>query len=99
VRCGFGSQEALNTTGRSQLRLVTPLYDPVRVDSCLVDTLERYVRAGLELAGDETDDVDLAVIRVADAVYGPALAALDAADLSGVQPEPDLDPARPPRPL
>jgi hypothetical protein len=64
-----------------------------------VDALERYVRAGLELAGDEADDTDIAVIRAADAVYGPAMAALDAADLTRVLPEPDLDPSRPPRPL
>jgi hypothetical protein len=76
-----------------------PLYDPGQVDSCLVDALEQYVRSGLELAGEVADDVDLAVIRAADAVYGPDLAALDAADLSDVMPEPDLDPARAPRPL
>jgi hypothetical protein len=64
-----------------------------------VDALERYVRAGLELAGEEVDEVDMAVIRAADAVYGPALAALDAADLTQVLPESDLDPGRPPRPL
>jgi hypothetical protein len=64
-----------------------------------VDALERYVRAGLELAGDEADDTDIAVIRAADAIYGPVMAALDAADLTQVLPEPDLDPSRPPRPL
>jgi hypothetical protein len=64
-----------------------------------VDALEQYVRAGLELAGDEVSDVDLAVIRAADAVYGPRMRALDAADLSDVLPEPDLDPSRAPRPL
>jgi hypothetical protein len=64
-----------------------------------MDALERYVRAGLELAGDEVDDTDIAVIRAADAIYGPAMAALDAADLAHVLPEPDLDPSRPPRPL
>jgi hypothetical protein len=64
-----------------------------------VDALERYVRAGLELAGDEADDIDLAVIRAADTVYGPAMAALDVADLAHVLPEPALDPGRPPRPL
>ena len=64
-----------------------------------MDALERYVRAGLELAGEDVDDTDLAVIRAADAVYGPALAALDAADLTQVLPESDLDPARAPRPL
>ena len=97
--CEFASQEALNTTSRSQLRLVMPLYDPGQVDSCPVDVLERYVQAGLELSGDTMDEIDIAVIRAADAVYGPALAALDATDLTAVLPEPDLDPARPPRPL
>jgi hypothetical protein len=64
-----------------------------------VDPFESYVRAGLELAGEQVDDVDLAVMRAAHAVYGPDMRALDAADLSDVMPEPDLDPARPPRPL
>ena len=64
-----------------------------------MDALERYVRAGLELAGEEVDDTDIAVIRAADAVYGRELAALDAADVTGVLPETDLDPSKPPRPL
>jgi hypothetical protein len=62
-----------------------------------VDALERYVRAGLELAGEEVDDTDIAVIRAADAAYGAPLAALDAADLFDVLPEPALDPSKPPR--
>jgi len=64
-----------------------------------MDALEQYVRAGLEMAGDPPDDIDLAVIRAADSVYGPAMRALDEADLTDVLPEPDLDPARAPRPL
>jgi hypothetical protein len=64
-----------------------------------MDELERYVRAGLELAGDDVDDTDLAVIRAADQAYGPGLAALDAADLADVLPETDLDAARAPRQL
>jgi hypothetical protein len=64
-----------------------------------VDALEQYVRAGLDLAGERVEDIDLAVIRAADAVYGPGMRALDDLDLTGVLPEPDLDPARPPRPL
>ena len=64
-----------------------------------MDALEQYVRAGLELAGEEVDDVDLAVIRAADAVYGAQMHALDGADLAHVLPEPDLDPGRAPRPL
>jgi hypothetical protein len=62
-----------------------------------VDALERYVRAGLELAGEEVDDIDIAVIRAADAAYGPGMRALDEADLAHVMPEPVLDPSRAPR--
>ena len=62
-----------------------------------VDALETYVRAGLELAGEAVDDIDIAVIRAADAVYGPGMRALDKAYLAHVMPEPALDPSRPPR--
>jgi hypothetical protein len=61
-----------------------------------VDALERHVRAGLELLGYEVDERELAVIRVADGVYGRQLRALVEADLRDVWPEPDLDPGRPP---
>ncbi len=64
-----------------------------------MDALERYVRSGLELAGETVDDIDLAVIRAADAVYGADMRALDGASLADVMPEPDLDPGRAPRPL
>ena len=64
-----------------------------------MDSLEQYIRAGLELAGDPPDDTDIAVIRAADAAYGPGMRALDQADLTHVLPEPDLDPSRAPRPL
>jgi hypothetical protein len=63
-----------------------------------MDALEQYVRAGLELAGETADDVDLAVIRAADAAYGADMQRLDEADLARVMPEPDLDPSRAPRP-
>ena len=62
-----------------------------------MDAFERYVRAGLELNGVPMDDVDLAVMRAADAVYGEGLRALAAADLRDVLPEIDLDPGRAPR--
>jgi hypothetical protein len=61
-----------------------------------MDAFERYVRAGLELQDIAVDDVDLAVMRAADAVYGPAFAALAKADLADEWVEPDLDPSRPP---
>jgi hypothetical protein len=62
-----------------------------------VDAFERFVRAGLELRGLPVDQVDIAVIHAADAVYGPPMRALAAADLREVLPEVDLDPGRPPR--
>jgi len=62
-----------------------------------VDAFERYVRAGLELGDVPVDDIDLAVMRVADAVYGPGMRALATADLRAVLPEVDLDPSRAPR--
>ena len=64
-----------------------------------MDSFERYVRAGLELAGEDVDDVDLHIMRAADRIYGSEMRALAEADLRGVLPETDLDPARPPRPL
>ena len=64
-----------------------------------MDSFEQFARAGVELAGLDMDEIDLAVMRAADAAYGPALRALDAADLSHVKTEPDLDPARAPSDL
>jgi aspartyl-tRNA(Asn)/glutamyl-tRNA(Gln) amidotransferase subunit A len=61
-----------------------------------VDAFEQYVRSGLELAGIEVDDTDLAVMRAADATYGPALTALQQADLKASWPEPVLDPSQAP---
>jgi hypothetical protein len=61
-----------------------------------MDAFERHVRAGLELLGYEVDDHELAVMRVADGVYGPQLRALTEADLRDTWAESDLDPSRPP---
>jgi hypothetical protein len=54
------------------------------------------VRAGLQVLGYEISEDELAVMRVADGVYGEQLRALVAADLTNVWPEPDLDPSRAP---
>jgi hypothetical protein len=60
------------------------------------DQFATFVRITLARAGMEMDETDLAVIRVADAVYGPDRAALMSADLSAAPVEHDLDPSRPP---
>lgn len=64
-----------------------------------MDAFERSVRAAFELRGETVDDTDLAVMRAADAVYGPPIRALMEADLSQLPTEPGLDPRRSPRPM
>ena len=54
------------------------------------------MRAGLQVLGYEVTDEEIAVMRVADGVYGEQLRALVAADLTNVWAEPDLDPGRAP---
>ena len=61
-----------------------------------MDVFEQHLRAGLELLGHDVDETELAVMRVADGVYGPQLRALVEADLRGIWQEPDLDPSRAP---
>jgi hypothetical protein len=60
------------------------------------DQFEAFVRAGLAQYGMEVDEVELAVMRAAEAVYGPERDALIAADLSDVPPEVGMDPSRAP---
>jgi hypothetical protein len=61
-----------------------------------MDALEGYLRGGLERAGVQVTEEELAMMRAVDAVYGPALRALQEVDLTAVDAELDLDPARPP---
>jgi hypothetical protein len=60
------------------------------------DQLATFVRGALKRAGLEADETDLAVIRAAEAVYGPDREALMSADLSAAPVEHALDPSRPP---
>ena len=60
------------------------------------NAFETWVRATLEHYGLEADDLDLAVIGIAEQVYGPQRDALMAADLSGLAPEHGLDPSHSP---
>ena len=61
-----------------------------------MDAFESYIRNGLELRGIAVDDTDIAVMRAADAIYGPAINSLLAADLETALPEIPLDPSRAP---
>ena len=62
------------------------------------DPFETYVRAGLERLDLVPDEVDLAVIRATDSIYGPQIEALMQADLGHVAEEPEMDLSRPPEP-
>ena len=64
-----------------------------------MDAAEQFdtlVRVTLGHYGIAVDEVDLAVMRAAEATYGPGRDALIAADLSDIPPEHDLDPSRAP---
>jgi len=61
-----------------------------------MDAFERFVTGGLEHAGIPVDELDVQIMRVADAIYGPPVRALQEEDLRGVWPELDLDPSRAP---
>ena len=60
------------------------------------EQFETLVRVTLGRYGIAVDEVDLAVMRAAEATYGPGRDALIGADLSDIPPEHDLDPSRPP---
>jgi hypothetical protein len=61
-----------------------------------MDAFEQYVRAGMELAGETVDDTDIAIMRVAEQVYGSQVRELMGEDLREVKPELDFDPSRAP---
>lgn len=61
-----------------------------------MDTFEQFVRAGMELAEEDVNDTDIAIMRVADEVYGSQIRSLLAEDLREVKPELDFDPSRAP---
>jgi hypothetical protein len=60
------------------------------------DDFATFVRSALARGGAEADEVDIAVIRAADTIYGPDSEALMSADLSAAPVEHDCDPSRPP---
>jgi hypothetical protein len=62
------------------------------------DPFETYVTTGLERFGLVPDDVDMAVIRATDSIYGPQIEALMEADLTHVADEPRLDLSKAPEP-
>jgi hypothetical protein len=60
------------------------------------EAFEPFARSALARICIEVDEVDLAVMKAAESVYGPDREALMSADLSGIPREHDLDPSRPP---
>lgn len=60
------------------------------------DEFQSFARAAFARIGVEVDEVDLAIMSVAEGVYGPDREALMTADLSDIPREHDLDPSRSP---
>jgi hypothetical protein len=60
------------------------------------EDFQEYARVALGHMGIEVNEVDLAVMSVAESVYGPEREALLAADFSHVPYEHDFDPSRAP---
>jgi hypothetical protein len=106
ISCTVAYAGAASASAQTHVKIVasfltTRAFNTTRRSSCgygsvLMDPFEDFARAGMEQAGLEIDDVDLAVMRAAHAAYGPALRALDAADVHSIRSEPDLDPGLPP---
>jgi hypothetical protein len=59
-------------------------------------TVQRFVRAGLELLDLKAGEAETAVIEAADGLYRPVIDRLLKAELDGVDPEPGTDMSRPP---
>lgn len=59
---------------------------------------DSFVPAGLVAIGVEADEIELAIMRVAHALYWPGIVGLLEADLSEVALEPGPDLSRPPEP-
>jgi hypothetical protein len=63
-----------------------------------MDAFTEMARATLALTGVEVSDGDLEVMGMVAQAFEPGMRALDAAELSQLPLEGDLDPGRPPRP-
>jgi hypothetical protein len=63
------------------------------------DPFEISVRAGLERIGLVPDEIDLAVMRATESIYGPQIDALMTVDLEHVADEPEIDLSLPPDPV
>lgn len=59
---------------------------------------DEFIPAGLAAFGIEADEIELAVIGAAHALFWPPILALLEFDADGVESERDLDLSRPPEP-
>jgi hypothetical protein len=61
-----------------------------------MEDFEQFAAAALSVMGVPLGEGDLDVLRFVNAAFAPAIAALDAVDLRGLELEPTLDPSRAP---
>ena len=60
------------------------------------EQFDRFAEAALSAAGAPLGEGDLELLRFVNAAFAPVIAALDAVELSDLDPEPALDPSRAP---
>jgi hypothetical protein len=58
---------------------------------------DEFIPAGLASLGIEADEIDLAVMNAAHAMFWPGIRELLSLDLAGLEPEPDPDLSRAPK--
>jgi hypothetical protein len=61
------------------------------------DAIHRFLGGGLEVAGIEASDDEVAVMAGAHGLYSPLIEALLTAELDGIEPEPGIDVSGSPR--
>jgi hypothetical protein len=61
-----------------------------------MEQFDAFAAAALSEQGVPLGENDLDLLRFVAAAFAPAMAALDAVDLRGLEPELALDPSRPP---
>ena len=61
-----------------------------------MDAFEQFARGGIVWLGLEPSDTDIDIMRYIDAIFGPELKGLMAADMRDIWPENDFDPSRAP---
>lgn len=62
-----------------------------------MDAFEQFARGGMQWLGLDPSDTDVEIMRYIDAIFGPEMKALMAADMRGIWPENEFNPGQAPK--